>query len=551
MGRLTAFKTREVFDSMLEQNLIPSTAMVFIIDTGQIYTHGIFINGATYGTEVSGAVNLTVGGTTKSISLSTHTHSNYYSNTSNLNIGSYKIVSGTKDLLRYDSLVRVGDTSVPLVLQGSTDITVTKGNNSCTLLDTDNFSIEEKTITGVSSLNALTFKYGSNKLSINYVRNISTSSTFDSLTGNNNLGINTLNSKTYGIITMSDMGLPLEYAQIRANITDHVLEFRDSGSTSWKTIVTTNTTNALGVAGVVSGTSASDANKVWGTDSSGNPGWQNNSSINSWRPILIEGTQKLSGDSTSGGFNITGGTGISLSWDDTNKKLVITSTAISANTTAIISGNVAGSEVSTIISADSSSGLIFEGGNGSFKIGNGENYMTVNVAPPSKDLTFNGNTYAIYSSANALPTIYAADSASTTANQVWAVNSLGDGYEWRSISATAFTTDSLVLASDYSLQTFTKTLIVTNSWISTGITNNDITTSGTYIVQLKNGNHHYSGVMSWFAGIGGVNDEIALHYSGPGNPTRIYLQTYNGQLQIAADEATSSATYVFNFRKIL
>lgn len=279
MGKLTSIKTYDVFLSRYNLNQIDEKSVTFILETGQIYTHGIFINGASFGTEASGTINLTIGNTTKSLALASHTHSGYYLNTTNIDIGANKIVSGNKDLLKYDSLVKVGDTSVPLVLQGSTDITVTKGSTSYTLLDTGNFSVEEKTATGISSLNALTFKYGSNKVSVNYVRNINTSSTFDSLTGNNNLGINVLDSKTYGIITMSDMGLPLYYAQIRVNITDHAIEYRDSGSTTWKTLLTSSTVNALGVAGIVTAPSASDANKVWGTDSSGNPGWTNGGNL--------------------------------------------------------------------------------------------------------------------------------------------------------------------------------------------------------------------------------------------------------------------------------
>jgi hypothetical protein len=55
--------------------------------------------------------------------------------------------------------------------------------------------------------------------------------------------------------------------------------------------------------------------------------------------------------------------------------------------------------------------------------------------------------------------------------------------------------------------------------------------------------------MSWYADTGGMAEEIALHYAGSGSPIRVYLRTYNGTLEIAADSAWSATDFTFKFKK--
>lgn len=94
----------------------------------------------------------------------------------------------------------------------------------------------------------------------------------------------------------------------------------------------------------------------------------------------------------------------------------------------------------------------------------------------------------------------------------------------------------------------TKNLAPTTSWAATGIATTDLDT-GTYVVQLSTGTHYLSGVMSWYANTGGMAEEIALHYAGSGSPVRVYLRTYNGTLEIAADSAWSATDFTFKFKK--
>ena len=65
--------------------------MNFILDTGQLYTHGIFINSAVFGTAANGAVTLSIAGTTNTLALSNHTHSNYLENNADIDITGHKI----------------------------------------------------------------------------------------------------------------------------------------------------------------------------------------------------------------------------------------------------------------------------------------------------------------------------------------------------------------------------------------------------------------------------------------------------------------------------
>lgn len=94
----------------------------------------------------------------------------------------------------------------------------------------------------------------------------------------------------------------------------------------------------------------------------------------------------------------------------------------------------------------------------------------------------------------------------------------------------------------------TKNLAPTTTWAATGIATTDLDT-GTYIVQLSTGTHYLSGVMSWYADTGGMTEEIALHYAGSGSPIRVYLRTYNGTLEIAADSAWDATDFTFKFKK--
>lgn len=54
---------------------IPSASVVFIVDTGEIWTHGKYYSGGVWGTKTNNYVPFTVAGTTYNVSLDGHTHS--------------------------------------------------------------------------------------------------------------------------------------------------------------------------------------------------------------------------------------------------------------------------------------------------------------------------------------------------------------------------------------------------------------------------------------------------------------------------------------------
>lgn len=116
--------------------------------------------------------------------------------------------------------------------------------------------------------------------------------------------------------------------------------------------------------------------------------------------------------------------------------------------------------------------------------------------------------------------------------------------------------------------TITKNLNITQNWMDTDITGNNIPDNGTYVVQItvsandSIGNMYtcyWSGVMSWYkdATNDTETDEILLHRSGHAYANTIYLRTVMRgsstlKLQIAANKNIGKAyDYTFKFKRIL
>lgn len=372
--------------------------------------------------------------------------------------------------------------------------------------------------------------------------------------------------------------------------------------------------------------------------------WQTIVQENTWRPIKVNSSEKLGSGTDTGAVDFVAGTGITLGWDATNKKITITNSApdVNHNTdrTGVKLGTVSGTKKTdtTLIVANSSSGLIFEGGTNLFKIGDGTNYVEIPVTP---SFTVTDKSASILSSLTTLATIAGTDikakvvvdnkaaTLTTTAQTIATIAGVditakitnyntdenvkqvdNNNEEWRPIltkngtgtgtitssttfadgvkiymkgnylQATFFNTPSgdmtttamtkiycsnddyiryktlaqftsdIIKQAGLTTATITKSLTPTTSWGATGIGTSDLTT-GTYAIQVVQGSHYYSGILSWYANTGGMAEEIDLHYNGSGTPTRIYLRTNNGQLQIAADAAYSSTSFTFNFRKLI
>lgn len=319
----TAIQTKSVFDQRLEQGKVLPTQVVFIVDTQQIYTHGILISGSTFGQELNGYVNLTIAGSTKSIALSSHLHSQYYDRNSNIDITTHSIVSGQYNVghLTGGGTLILGDVTNPLQLNSISDITLIKDSTTCTLLDTNNFSIDiNKDSQGRTYQNALTFNYNGSKIQLDYTRKLNGAYTFDNI-NYTSAGVTRVNSTDYGILTMHNDDSA--WAQLRFNISSNTVEYRDSNHTTWINIVKDIPTNALNTAGIVTGPTANDGNKVWGTDATGNPGWQPRTDDNTWRPIYVNGMQKLTGAVDSGNLKLINGTNTTVTWDDSNKTIQI------------------------------------------------------------------------------------------------------------------------------------------------------------------------------------------------------------------------------------
>ena len=73
--KLIHFATKANFNVRLANSEIDSKSIVFIQDTGEIWTHGKIFNSATWGTNQTNYVPLTIGGTTYNLSKDGHSHS--------------------------------------------------------------------------------------------------------------------------------------------------------------------------------------------------------------------------------------------------------------------------------------------------------------------------------------------------------------------------------------------------------------------------------------------------------------------------------------------
>lgn len=278
MGKLVSIATFERFRSLWESDLVDDHSLNFILDTGQLYTHGVFINSAAFGTAANGAVSLTIAGTSNTLALSSHTHSNYYDNSHDIDIGNNKIISGNNDLLYCNqNALYLGNTSNPTYISGD-GIYARRGQNSYTVLDTGNFEVTNTTNQGYTFSNTAIIKYGSSSFQIDYVKRLNTSQAFDYLHGYTQAGTNRLNGVQYGYISFVDdpTAFDPDWAQLRINIPNKTVQFRTSAdANNWMDItVPTINQNALNVAGIVAAPTQLTVNKVWKTDDQGNPAWR-------------------------------------------------------------------------------------------------------------------------------------------------------------------------------------------------------------------------------------------------------------------------------------
>lgn len=106
---------------------------------------------------------------------------------------------------------------------------------------------------------------------------------------------------------------------------------------------------------------------------------------NTWRNVRInaETSDKLGTGTNTGPLIIKSGTGITVLWDSTNKAVVITNSApdVNHNTdrTGLKKGTAGSTTASGLVIANSAAGLIMEGGNHKFKVGDGTNSFEIPI----------------------------------------------------------------------------------------------------------------------------------------------------------------------------
>lgn len=596
MGKFTAIQTYSRFQSLWDENKIDRNSLTFILDTGQLYTHGIYLNSVAYGTEVNGAIDITIAGTSKSLSLSSHTHSNYLEKNKNIDIGTYKIVSGDKDLLYYNANnTYLGNSASPVYLVG-TEGKIVKGSTTYTLLDTGNFSILGQTSSGIILSNTALFKYGNNTFSIDYVKRYNSTSNFDNLNSVTSAGTTTVNEKKYGFMTLYEDGVTsASWSQIRVDVTDRKLEFRTSSNpNTWISTITSIPTNTATVAGIVSAPGANNSGKVWKTDTNGTPAWRDEVS-NTWRNIRIndEVTDSLTTGTGTGALYIKQGSGITVAWQE--NKIVISNASPNIWEAANINqeGYVPKSIANKILRSDDDGDLYWGDDT------NTQYYLTLN------------GTVTGHSGQTDLGTIWAPTALADTGNYILATNSTKTGLTWvakptsnvtttavisssskgktnitadqnnpyynliegskvaRSIqfkggSGISISSNSGVITFDSIDNTITSTLSnvdLISQWsnvedLTTKLGNND----GSYIIQITYGSRIYTGYFSYVSDSSGVEEEILLHCSGkvessPLERGRLYAKIgLNGSkvyLQLATTQNENNATVTIKYKKVL
>ena len=168
--KLITVETRAIFDTIqASENPIPLTSTVFILDTLQYWTHGVFLNGIT-ATEVSNDVTLRIAGSNYTFTKSDNIHKKNQDvdlgvHQQTVGLSTYNVsyilkATDNHKLLQYiersssDKAIYLGNTGDKLIIYSKDSIirTYTEGNatHNVTMLDSSNSSI---------SIDANQFKY--------------------------------------------------------------------------------------------------------------------------------------------------------------------------------------------------------------------------------------------------------------------------------------------------------------------------------------------------------------------------------------------------------
>ena len=218
---------------------------------------------------------------------------------------------------------------------------------------------------------------------------------------------------------------------------------------------------------------------------------------NTWRPIQVSGSEKLSEATNTGALNFVAGTGIEVSWDTTNKRIVITNSApdVNHNTDSKVT------QVSTSVNYDYP--VILKGSNNLSEITTSVNFSQYLLFNPStKLLKVNGQTVIHTGNINS--------ANATISDTLTTIATLG-GVEIKAKVDYSNIIPSYL--SQWDITVDKAAFELTREWADAGVGLQSLS-PGPCLLYINYCGVHYSGTFSYTGTTINTDDEFPLHESG-------------------------------------
>lgn len=218
---------------------------------------------------------------------------------------------------------------------------------------------------------------------------------------------------------------------------------------------------------------------------------------NTWRPIQVSGSEKLGSATNTGALNFVSGTGIEVSWDTTNKRIVITNTAPDIN------HNTDSKVEQTSTSTNYDYPIILKGSNNLNNNTTNVNFsQSLLFNPSTKLLKVNGQTV--------IHTGNITSSNATIGETLTTIASFG-GVEIKAKIDYSNIIPSYL--SQWDIAVDKASFELTQQWADSGV-GLQVLSPGPCLLYINYCGVHYSGTFSYAGNTINTDDEFPLHESG-------------------------------------